>query len=72
MVFVVKIGFIMMRPFKPIKIRRPELSFSILYMVIQQDQIQNMKRCICHFAMWQIHPFISKEMNFVLHLHCVA
>ena len=23
----------------------------------------DMKECICHFVKWQIHPFISKDMN---------
>ena len=27
----------------------------------------DMKRCICHFAKWLIHPFISKGTNGLLH-----
>ena len=28
------------------------------------EVLLDMKGCICHLAKWQIHPFISKEMNF--------
>ena len=26
----------------------------------------DMKRCICHFLKWQIHPFISKGANYAM------
>ena len=54
---------------RPCSVRRPSLCHRLLIATAspspQQYAPLDMKGCVCYFAKWQIHPFITKGTNYI-------